>query len=534
MKAFKERAAALLLTCTLLLSLFSGCSTQPLPEAPGDDGEYESSLPSVNDPDPVEDPAGEMGYVDPIAGAEFGLSWVSEENLNPYRSDNIANLPIQSLLYESLFVLNTNFEAEPVLCKSYSVSESLQTWRFEIYDNIYFSDGTNMTAEDVVASLNAANKSDVYRVRFRFIYGFTVTGEYTFSAVLAHPCENLAVLLDLPILKEETLADDEPIGSGPYYKSGNALLRNTRWWQEEAPLIDVEKIMLSDVTSSESVRDSFEFGSVDVVYTDPYALYNAQFHGDNEPWAVYTTEMQYIGFNTKSTYMSNSTLRAAITYAIDREMIIKDIYNGYGTASVLPCSPQSKYYDNGLAASYSYNIDTFVSLFKSSGLSADPSNPMLLIVSNNNTHRRLAAQYIAKWLTSYGLYTTVEVLEYKDFLYALRAGEFDMYLSEIRLPPNFDLYCFFTSGYYPAVGGIISETLQEMMNQALENNGNYYEIYKTIMQRGLMCPVMFKTNVLYTSRGTLNNTSPGVSNLLQNRATASMKDIKTDFVTANN
>jgi len=527
------RMAALLLCCALLLSLLPGCTTEPLTEAPTDDGEYVSSLPSVNDPDPVEENNTGMGYVDPIAGAEFGLSWVSGENLNPYRSDNISNLPIQSLLYESLFVLDSNFKAEPVLCMNYSVSEDLETWRFEIYHDVYFSDGTNMTADDVVASLNAANKSDTYRVRFRFIYGFIVTGTYTFSAVLAHPCENLPVLLDLPILKESTLSDDEPVGSGPYYKSGSSLLRNEKWWQEEAPLIDVHEIMLSDVTSSESVRDSFEFGSVDVVYTDPYALYNAQFHGDNEPWAVYTAEMQYIGFNTKSTYMSNSTLRAAITYAIDRETIIRDIYNGYGSASVLPCSPQSTYYDSGLAASYSYDMDTFISLFKSSGLSADPSNPMLLIVSNNNTHRRQAAQYIAKVLTSVGLYTEVEILSHKDFLYALRAGEFDMYISEIRLPPNFDLYCFFTSGYYVSVGGITSNTMAEMMNQALENSGNYYEIYKTILQRGLLCPIMFKTNVLYTSRGTLQNTSPGVSNLLQNRATAALADIKTDFITSN-
>ena len=52
----------------------------------------------------------------------------------------------------------------------------------------------------------------------------------------------------------------------------------------------------------------------------------------------------------------------------------------------------------------------------------------------------------------------------------------------MRLSPNFDLTPFFAvDGAVGAYGGMASGTLYQQNLAALENSGNYYELYKAVM-----------------------------------------------------
>ncbi len=510
-----KRFLSLILIVTLLLSILAGCSVEPIPE------EEKADTAS-----PAPEAAEEEAPAEESAPVDFGLAWEPDGGLNPFQSDCVTNLPIQSLLYEELFVVNQNFEAEPVLCKSYKVSEDKTTWVFEIRDDVYFSDGSKLTAEDVVASWEAAASSKFYILRFRTVAWYAATGEYEITLVCNTPSENICTVLDLPVCKKGTMKKDVPIGSGPYYlfARGSMLYRNSKWWGG-TPTVDVPRIALIQLDSADDVRYEFEFGDADVVYTDPYMYHVAEFHGDNEPYGLTTTVMQYIGFNLDSLYCSTPSFRSAITYGIDRETIIKDIYGGYGEAASIPCSSHCSWYDGALASSYAYNTDALRNAYRASGISADPSNPMKLIVSDENPRRILAAQAIADSLTRAGIFTSVTKMDYETFLYALVTGDYDIYLTEIRLPNTFDLSCFFNGSYYINIDGYSSELCRTQCNAAMENSENFYNLYQTIMSQGLLVPIMFKTTVLYTTRGTMKRQNPSISNLLQPGGTASMEEI---------
>ena len=57
-------------------------------------------------------------------------------------------------VYESLFAMNQDYEPTPVLAESYEVSEDGMVYTIKLRQGVKFHNGEEMTADDVVASMN--------------------------------------------------------------------------------------------------------------------------------------------------------------------------------------------------------------------------------------------------------------------------------------------------------------------------------------------------------------------------------------------
>lgn len=71
-----------------------------------------------------------------------------------------ANLTLGSLLYEGLFSVDASFQAQPLLCSGYTVSEDGLTWTFTLREGITFSDGTPLTGTVAAQALRDAMAPD--------------------------------------------------------------------------------------------------------------------------------------------------------------------------------------------------------------------------------------------------------------------------------------------------------------------------------------------------------------------------------------
>lgn len=511
-----KRLSALILCVVLVLSLFAGCTTETLEAgesladtaAPTD--ELETPVEETPETEPETTQEAEIGPV----RAGIGIAWQSTAGLHPYTSTSVTNQTILSLIYESLFVVDDSFDVRPQLCSRCAVSEDGTVWYLEIDANASFSDGSGMLASDVVTSLNAARSSSMYQTRFLRVTSVEQSGTHGVIIRLTGPYENLPMILDVPIVKGSTVSSSQPIGSGPYAMGDRKLIRNQNWWQEGSHVVEAAEIELVAADDPLSVRNAFEFGGADLAYVDPSASTLSAYHSDNERWGTPTTVMLYAGFNQNSNYCYSASLRGGVTYAVDRETIIQDIYGGFGLAASLPCSPLSSLYDGALAESYSYNPGSFQACLISSGISPNPASPLRIIVSDTSSRRIQAAKLIAEEMENLGVYTEVVVHTEENFLWALASGSYDMYVADIRLPTNFDLTCFFTYGASACYGGNNSDSAMQLVRASLENSGNYYDLFRTVMSRGLICPILFKVNALYATRGLLDSCEPAVSNLL--------------------
>ena len=68
---------------------------------------------------------------------------------------------------------------------------------------------------------------------------------YFIFQFLDTPYQNLALLLDIPIIKSGTKDEVSPPGTGPYEFAETKLTRCENWWRDTAPLVDSDELPLT-------------------------------------------------------------------------------------------------------------------------------------------------------------------------------------------------------------------------------------------------------------------------------------------------
>ena len=334
-----KRITALLLCAAMVAGLLAGCAQEKQPHVPTGDGlSWENETQAVaTSPTTAEEE--EQAIV---------MAFYPDVSMNPFLCADYTNRTLFSLIYQSLFVTDQNYEVKPILCQRYRVSEDLKTYTIYPETNARFSDGDPLTVNDVLLSLKAAMEDESYYAgRFRHVETINSAADGSVVIQLDTPYEDFTRLLDIPIVKAEETGSLSPLGTGPYVLgesvSGAVLQRNPNWWcgSTKIPATD-NTIDLVEVASTADVRDAFQFGEnpVSVVCTNPMSDSFAEYRCDYELWEVESGYLMYIGCNILySDFFDDGTLRTFLTYAIDREALAEETYNGLVNTVTLPCSP---------------------------------------------------------------------------------------------------------------------------------------------------------------------------------------------------
>ena len=120
----------------------------------GSDGGASSSS-SASSP-PAEDHSDSVSLPPEEPAAPLTLAAYPSASFHPVLSGNKANLTLAPLMYEGLFAVDSQFQAVPLLCESYTVSEDRLTWTFTLRSGVTFSDGTPLTGEAAAQALQTA------------------------------------------------------------------------------------------------------------------------------------------------------------------------------------------------------------------------------------------------------------------------------------------------------------------------------------------------------------------------------------------
>ena len=301
-----KKIVALLLCLSLISGILAGCD-QPSEEAyvpTGDALVMEGQDPNSVGPQEEEDPQ------------EFSLAYYPDRGMNPLSCNDFTNRVLFSLIYQNLFNVKSDYSVEPVLCSRYKVSASYRTWTFYIDDRATFSDGTPLTAQDVLDTFLAAKSEGYYAGRFAHVADISLSEDGGVVFVLDTPYENLPQLLDVPILKSLEVAASAPLGTGPYILSsslaGANLRRNLNWWANGTELVvTAESIPLVEATDPANIRDQFEFFDVGLVLADPCSDFYADFRCDYELWDVDNGIFMYLGCNIRYVdFLEKNNLRS--------------------------------------------------------------------------------------------------------------------------------------------------------------------------------------------------------------------------------
>jgi len=420
-----SRAAALLLAILLCLTLV-GCGEEPIVSTPEPTPEVSQS------------PAVQVG---------FALAYDPEAGLNPLSGDSEVNRLLTPLIYQGLYELDENFEPQPVLAGSAAVDESGLVWTIEVVDGVVFSDGTPLEASHVVNALNTARKAGPYAQRLRGIS--SVRGkENRVIITLSAPNRDLPALLDVPVVLERE-GEEFPLGTGRYrYARGAAGLYLMANYNREGRL-PYNTISLCPVTGADQRISAFDSGNASAVITDftsPYALgYSCSYEG----WDYPTTSLLFVGFNAQEDRVcAEPAVRQAFSRAFDRVAALAEAMSGHAEPTALPVWPGHHNWNRSWERQLSYDPAAAADLLAGAGYTKGEDGLLVrgravlsvtLLVNSENEAKCALADLLAEDLGSLGVAVTVTRLPWREYLSALEAGAFDLYLGEVRLTGDFDL-----------------------------------------------------------------------------------------------
>lgn len=510
-----KKITAVLLCAALIGALF-GCSREDKPYTPTGEGLYIEGQEATQAPE-----------TDDTEGQYLVLAYYPEESLNPYQSGNYTNRTLFSLVYQGLFSVDRNYEATPILCRKYVMSEDMRTYTFYL-EQATFSDGSKVTGADVLASFEAAKAGNIYSGRFTHINSIELAEDGGIVFSLGTPMEDLPILLDIPIVKAEEVDALMPTGSGPYFyedaSSGLRLRRRGDWWCRSDLMITASSIPLRQVTSVQDTRDQFEFSDVGLALSAPCSDSYVDYRCDYELWNCENGIFLYLACNLDSKVFSNESIRSALTFAIDRDTIVSTFYRGFAQAATLPASPSSPYYNTQLARRFTYDLNKFSQAVSSAGYIGMEID---FLVNKDDTLRLRVARQIGQTLTECGLRVNMVEVSNSRYKEQLLYGTYDLYLGQTQLSPNMDLSPFFRTFGTLRYGGLADASINAMCQQALANRGNYYNLHETIMEDGRLCPVLFHTYSVHATRGLLTGLTPARDNIFYYSLGKLMADVVT-------
>ena len=465
------RTAAMLLAL-VMLSAAAGCSSEDstLDEREKLREELYGTVELLGDDDEGD------GY--DATTSNFTIAYSKTDSLNPYFCTSTLNDVMSDLIYDSLVVVDSEFEADFVVAQE-KKDLSGRICQMVIRSGLVFSDGSPVTGYDVKYSFDLAKASaSKYASRLSGINSCMGT-ETTATFRIENLDPRAYLLLDFPIVKQGTAdkATDIPIGSGRYYfhsdsETGTYLLRNDRWYNPNTP--SIKRISLVTMPTVESIIHSIEIGTVSYYYTDLRDGYPSRINANYA--MVDLNDLVYLGINTNDPRLQSSDVRHAISYALAREDIASSAYSGRAYAAT---GPLTNSWPEAAMAQYGSTLSSqasAISFLLAGGYVNEDNNYIRysidgtkklnfnLLVNGDNNLQVTAAQTIAQQLRAVGIDITVSQAGYADYAARVAAGNYQLYLGEYALLNNMDFTVLFTPGRGLYTGPSPTDTINAYNN----------------------------------------------------------------------
>lgn len=464
----------------------------------------------------------------------FTLPYLNSQPMDPVACSDGVQQVVGSLLYESLFVLDEQLMPQPLLCASYSRSANGLTYTFTLREAA-FSGGAALTPADVLATYRRAQISERYSARFGNVASMRA-GRNTLTITLRHADSGFPALLDIPIVKSGTEKDNVPLGTGPYLfltdAEGPCLMRNENWWNDaEVPL---ERIALAPAKDTDTAVYLFSAKNAHLLTADLLSGSSASSLGDVDVADVATPTLLFLGCNVKRAPLDDPALRRTLGTAFDRSFIVETLLTGHAAATQFPISPVTPLYPAELEQPYENNAyeaalrapyepavpegaETETAAPQPELPQPEPVELTLLVNAENSTKAALA-EYLARQLTAAHISVTPVVLPWNEYIAALEAGSFDLWLGEIRLTADWNITDLAGSHGALNYGGYANPAFDAALTAFLadESQENTAALCTLLAEDAPLLPLAFKSSSVLTPAGTVEGLSPTMTHPLRN------------------
>lgn len=303
---------------------------------------------------------------EPEAGFDPAYGWGAGEHVH------------EPLIQSTLTVTTPDLKIDYDLATDMSVTDDGLTWTVKIRDDVSFSDGEKLTAEDVAFTYNTLRDTSSVN-DFTMLKEAKALDDTTVEFQMNRPYSIWPYTMAIAgIVPEHAYGPDygeHPTGSGRYLlkqwdKGQQVIFEANPDYYGEAPKMKKVTILFMDEDAAFAAVQS---GQVDLAYTA--ASYSDQVVDGFELLSFETVDNR--GFNLPATaasenagmmigndFTSDVLVRRAINIAINRDEMIENVLNGYGSPAYSVCDKMPWY--NSIAKT-DYNPEQAAALLEEAG-----------------------------------------------------------------------------------------------------------------------------------------------------------------------
>lgn len=279
---------------------------------------------------------------EPAAGFDPLVAWGCGEHVH------------EPLIQSTLIATDANLGFVNDLAADYSSDPDGMRWVFTLRDDVRFTDGEPLTAEDVAFTVNGIVNGEASQADLSSVREAVAEDAHTVVLHMNRPnnalLHTLAVVGIVPAHAYGSSYGENPIGSGRYVleqwdRGQQVILRANPDYYGEAP--KMERVVVAFMEEDASLAAA-QSGQVDVAYTSATLADNAPVgYGllacksvDSRgislpcvPAGSAEKSSEGVSYAVGNDATSDVSLRRAMNCGVDRDRMIEHVLNGYGTAA---------------------------------------------------------------------------------------------------------------------------------------------------------------------------------------------------------
>lgn len=424
---------------------------------------------------------GSAAMVLPAPAATLRMAWSQDATgLDPHKQTAFSSLRLLELIYEPLVRLDSSLEVVPAIAESWEFSDDGLTLTFRLDPDAKFSDGTQVTSEDVKASFTRLlDEATGAAARSNFLSIASIDTPDATTAVfnLSQPDAPIlvamatinAAIVPASIIEAGTV-ETTTLGSGPFVldswdpNSREVLSVNANWAGGDVAIDGIDVSVLPDETA---ILASLRAGQIDfALLNDPLVATLVP----NEP-NLQLNRQPGLAYNVLQLQparppMDDLKVRQAISCAVDRQDILDSALVGEGAVTGPLTMPA---YSSDPSTLFCYEQD----LEMAKQLMAESSAPEgftanVIAATGEPPVAASEAQVLQAQLAEIGVTLEIELLELNVYVDRWLAGDFDMAVAQNGGRPDpYPMYnrYFTKDGNLQKVSNFVDDELDSLLQQ---------------------------------------------------------------------
>lgn len=386
-------------------------------------------------------------------------------SLDPHKVESNVEFNLISDMFDGLVAVNLAGEIEPRLAASWENKDNT-VWTFHLRPGVTWSDGSAITAQDVVWSwqrlvspqtaspyasylgnMHVANAAEITQGKKEpATLGVKALNDTTleitltqptaaFLAMLAHPS---LVPLDKVLISrfgDKWTKPEHFVSSGAYKLSQWVVnerivaVRNTHYWDDKQTVIN--QVTYLPISSEAADVNRYKAGEIDIVFSVPVNQFTQlkKTMGD-ELHVSPLLSTYYYQFNTTRAPFNDPRVRRALNMALDKEIIAQKVMGQGQREAWVISQPEIGGVKLHAPEYASWPRDKRIAeakkLLAEAGFGPEHPLSVNLLYNTFETHQRIAIAASSMWKKNLGVEVKLQNQEWKTMLDTMHTGNFDM------------------------------------------------------------------------------------------------------------